>query len=285
MNGRPLNCRNARLAANPATARMSGAARNRGNMRHKRYAAPAPPAMYTNCLKVRGPNILSSTSMNCGTWNCIRFSYERSELENLMSGTIVLYRRLKCACANSAFLIGRSALFPATLMPAIITHSIPLENGTMVSGRDNQPTPRVFSRRGLSIRVVFDNLPRRRGLTGYICTGSRSAFRFFLRGCRRRRCSNCRNRSGGFRSRSFNGNRSFSEHLSTRREVLGKAPIPIETATPEPPGPIPAVGTSSSATPTEKKAERGPASGAYIPGEPSSARKVVEDDPYREPPA
>src|SRR3989344_451928 len=217
MNGRPLNCRNARLAANPATARMSGAARNRGNMRHKRYAAPAPPAMYTNCLKVRGPNILSSTSMNCGTWNCIRFSYERSELENLMSGTIVLYRRLKCACANSAFLIGRSALFPATLMPAIITHSIPLENGTMVSGRDNQPTPRVFSRRGLSIRVVFDNLPRRRGLTGYICTGSRSAFRFFLRGCRRRRCSNCRNRSGGFRSRSFNGDRSFSEHLSTRR--------------------------------------------------------------------
>ncbi|HEY4526407.1 MAG TPA: hypothetical protein VJK53_00950 [Candidatus Paceibacterota bacterium] len=72
---------------------------------------------------------------------------------------------------------------------------------------------------------------------------------------------------------------------ATRREVLGKAPIPIETATPEPPGPIPAVGTSSSATPTEKKAERGPASGAYIPGEPSSARKIVEDDPYREPPA
>ncbi|HEY4526708.1 MAG TPA: hypothetical protein VJK53_02570 [Candidatus Paceibacterota bacterium] len=78
---------------------------------------------------------------------------------------------------------------------------------------------------------------------------------------------------------------SVSNVEAARQEVLGKAPIPIETAIPEPPGPIPAVGTSSSATPTEKKAERGPASGAYIPGEPSSARKVVEDDPYREPPA
>src|SRR5665213_493901 len=28
-----------------------------------------------NCLKVRGPKILSSTSMNCGTWNCILFYY------------------------------------------------------------------------------------------------------------------------------------------------------------------------------------------------------------------
>lgn len=29
---------------------------------------------------------------------------------------------------------------------------------------------------------------------------------------------------------------------------------------------------------------RGPANGAYKPGEPSSARKIVADDPYREPP-
>ncbi|RJQ34926.1 hypothetical protein C4556_01445 [Candidatus Parcubacteria bacterium] len=72
---------------------------------------------------------------------------------------------------------------------------------------------------------------------------------------------------------------------AARREVLEKAPIPNETAVPKPTEPIPVVGIPSSAVPPEKKAERGPASGAYIPGEPSSARKVVEDDPYREPPA
>lgn len=45
----------------------------------------------------------------------------------------------------------------------------------------------------------------------------------------------------------------------------------VSPATPPPP-------------PPEGKAERGPASGAYKPGETSSMRKVIEDDPYREPP-
>ena len=77
-----------------------------------------------------------------------------------------------------------------------------------------------------------------------------------------------------------------SDVEAARQEVLEKAPIPNETAAPKPTEPIPAVvGIPSPTTTAEKKAERGPASGAYKPGEPSSTRKVVEDDPYREPPA
>lgn len=38
-------------------------------------------------------------------------------------------------------------------------------------------------------------------------------------------------------------------------------------------------------TPPTEKAIRAPASGAYIPGETSGARKDIHDDPYREPPA
>ena len=50
-------------------------------------------------------------------------------------------------------------------------------------------------------------------------------------------------------------------------------PVPsVVPATPPPPPPT-------------VKAERGPASGAYKPGEASIARKSVDDDPYRESPA
>ncbi|MBI2610648.1 hypothetical protein HYW60_01790 [Candidatus Kaiserbacteria bacterium] len=49
------------------------------------------------------------------------------------------------------------------------------------------------------------------------------------------------------------------------------APLPVVPATPPPPQ-----GT--------EKAVRGPTSGAYRAGEPSSARKDIHDDPYREPP-
>ncbi|RJR12869.1 hypothetical protein C4585_02820 [Candidatus Parcubacteria bacterium] len=37
--------------------------------------------------------------------------------------------------------------------------------------------------------------------------------------------------------------------------------------------------------PPTTKVERGPASGTYKPGEPSTERKNIHDDPYREPPA
>ena len=49
-------------------------------------------------------------------------------------------------------------------------------------------------------------------------------------------------------------------------------PVPVVPATPPPPPPT-------------EKAIRMPASGAYVPGEASTARKDIHDDPYREPPA
>ena len=49
------------------------------------------------------------------------------------------------------------------------------------------------------------------------------------------------------------------------------SPTSIRPATPPP-------------APPTTRAERGPTSGAYKSGEPSVARKSVEDDPYREPP-
>src|SRR3989338_3763800 len=71
IKGRPFQLLKASAAAKPPTPKIKGAEIQRGKTRHKRYAAPAPPITYTNCLNVRGPKILSSTSMNCGTWNCI----------------------------------------------------------------------------------------------------------------------------------------------------------------------------------------------------------------------
>src|SRR3989338_9158797 len=49
-------------------------------------------------------------------------------------------------------------------------------------------------------------------------------------------------------------------------------PVPVVPATPPPPPPT-------------EKAIRMPASGAYVPGETSVARKDIHDDPYRESPA
>ena len=49
------------------------------------------------------------------------------------------------------------------------------------------------------------------------------------------------------------------------------APSPVQPATPPPPPPV-------------EKVVRGPVSGAYAAGSPSTMRKDVHDDPYREPP-
>ena len=79
---------------------------------------------------------------------------------------------------------------------------------------------------------------------------------------------------------------SVSDVEAARIQVLGQAPIAnegIAIKLPEPARPSVAPGTPPQ-PPPETKVERGPASGAYKPGEASSTRKVVEDDPYREPP-
>ena len=80
---------------------------------------------------------------------------------------------------------------------------------------------------------------------------------------------------------------SISGVEAARTQVLGQAPTANESIAiklPEPARPSVAPGTPPQ-PPPETKVERGPASGAYKPGETSIARKVVEDDPYREPPA
>ena len=80
---------------------------------------------------------------------------------------------------------------------------------------------------------------------------------------------------------------SVSDVEAARIQVLGQAPTANESIAiklPEPARPSVAPGTPPQ-PPPETKVERGPASGAYKPGEMSIARKVVEDDPYREPPA
>ena len=80
---------------------------------------------------------------------------------------------------------------------------------------------------------------------------------------------------------------SISGVEAARTQVLGQAPTAnegIAIKLPEPAHPSVAPGTPPQ-PPPETKVERGPASGAYKPGETSIARKVVEDDPYREPPA
>ena len=62
--------------------------------------------------------------------------------------------------------------------------------------------------------------------------------------------------------------------IGEREETLSKpmTPSPVVPATPPSP-------------PPGEKAVRMPASGAYKPGEASTARKDIHDDPYREPPA
>lgn len=60
-------------------------------------------------------------------------------------------------------------------------------------------------------------------------------------------------------------------------------PPPVQLATPPPPPP-PVQPATPPATPPTQKVIRGPASGAYVAGTPSSVRKDVVDDPYRESP-
>jgi hypothetical protein len=56
---------------NPATKSIGIAPSKKPNNLKITKQIPAPPAKYTNWLKVKGPNILSSISKNCGTLNCI----------------------------------------------------------------------------------------------------------------------------------------------------------------------------------------------------------------------
>ncbi len=70
----------------------------------------------------------------------------------------------------------------------------------------------------------------------------------------------------------------------TRQEAIGANTESLTIAPPPvPPATLPAPATPPPTPPTEK-AIRAPASGAYKPGESSSARKDIHDDPYRESP-
>src|SRR3989344_4649009 len=80
--------------------------------RYKIKHSPAPPAKYTNSLKVKGPNILSSISKNCGTLNCIEFS---ARLVNYSSGDN-LYGSAFCASGG----LGGLTIFIFTLLDSSI---------------------------------------------------------------------------------------------------------------------------------------------------------------------
>jgi hypothetical protein len=68
-------------------------------------------------------------------------------------------------------------------------------------------------------------------------------------------------------------NEKLSDVEKVREQVLAQAkPLVAAPATPPP-------------VPSEEKAVRAPISEAYKAGEPSTVRKSVHDDPYREPPA
>jgi len=74
---------------------------------------------------------------------------------------------------------------------------------------------------------------------------------------------------------------------AARTHILGSAQgetAETQSATPPTPAlPVVAPATPPTSAP-EKTVARAPASGAYKPGEPSTERKTIEDDPYREPP-
>ena len=82
------------------------------------------------------------------------------------------------------------------------------------------------------------------------------------------------------------------EHILTEHEAPGfgqqalEEEVPVSRSAPAvPQTPPPAIRPATPPPPPPTtRAERGPASGAYKSGEPSVARKSVEDDPYREPP-
>jgi hypothetical protein len=65
----------ARARKSPATGMIRIIAINLiGTKVHIIKVKPAAPKIYPNCLRVRGPIILSSISINCGTRNCIYLS-------------------------------------------------------------------------------------------------------------------------------------------------------------------------------------------------------------------
>ena len=67
-----------------------------------------------------------------------------------------------------------------------------------------------------------------------------------------------------------------------REELERELAHPSTPTTPPAPAVLPA---TPPAPANEAKAVRAPAAETYKPGEPSTERKVVHDDPYREPPA
>lgn len=84
---------------------------------------------------------------------------------------------------------------------------------------------------------------------------------------------------------------------AARTQILGETPKlsttalpptpPVPAITSVPPSPVttPVAPATPPPPPPTEKAIRMPASGAYVPGETSVARKDIHDDPYREPPA
>src|SRR3990167_6573515 len=83
MNGLSFGREKGSAKDNPATRTIGLEPNHTPSSRYKIKHSPAPPAKYTNSLKVKGPNILSSISKNCGTLNCIEFS---ARLVNFSSG-------------------------------------------------------------------------------------------------------------------------------------------------------------------------------------------------------
>ena len=75
---------------------------------------------------------------------------------------------------------------------------------------------------------------------------------------------------------------SGSSKLEARSSVT---PAPSPPATVQPVTTAPVQPATPPPPPPTEKAIRMPASGAYVPGTPSTARKDVHDDPYRESPA
>ena len=71
---------------------------------------------------------------------------------------------------------------------------------------------------------------------------------------------------------------------AARTQILGTKEIPLAAPTPAQPPQLLIAPATPSAPPPEVTVARAPASGAYKPGEASTERASVVDDPYREPP-
>ncbi|OGG72615.1 hypothetical protein A3A38_03200 [Candidatus Kaiserbacteria bacterium RIFCSPLOWO2_01_FULL_53_17] len=77
---------------------------------------------------------------------------------------------------------------------------------------------------------------------------------------------------------------SVSGVEAARSQILGTKEIPLAAPTPTQPPQLLIAPATPSAPPPEVTVARAPASGAYKPGEASTERKSIVDDPYREPP-